>query len=119
MSQKQLRKDFTIKDTFLLSVINPVLDEYRMKISKLGSKLEFYTVKMLANFLIKGEVQAESINIIEFGWKQVEILNQAKRRGSRDNMKAVLYSLQDYFSGPYAPITEIRAKDALGIRKIP
>ncbi|MBB5440664.1 integrase [Pedobacter sp. AK017] len=110
VSQKQIRKDFTIKDPFILSVINPVLDEYRMKISKIGAKLEFYTVKRLADYLLKGELQAESINIIEFGWKQVEILNEAGREGSRDNMKAVLYSLQDYFNGSYAPITEIRAK---------
>ncbi len=40
ISSKQLRKDFTIKDSFILKSLNPLLDDYRSKIGELGAKID-------------------------------------------------------------------------------
>ncbi|WP_184544859.1 phage integrase SAM-like domain-containing protein [Mucilaginibacter sp. FT3.2] len=108
---KQLRKDFTIKDSFIIDLINPTLKEYRDKISELGLKLDYYNSKSLAHYLESGgQVRAEDINVIAFGWQQVERLVQAERDASAADMRKVLYSLMDYFKSEVVPITEIRAK---------
>jgi len=37
IGEKQIRKDFTIKDPIILKILNPVIDDYRAKISELGT----------------------------------------------------------------------------------
>jgi len=108
---KQIRKDHTIKDSFITSVLNRVLDDYRKKISELGPKLSFYQVKALATYLENGgEIKAESINVIEFGRERIQELQAAKRNASAANMLTVINSLIDYFESEFVPVTEIRAK---------
>jgi hypothetical protein len=108
--QKQLRADNTIKDQFLLMVLNPVLDEYRKRISDLGEKLNLHTAQTLKTFLEQGELKAGGIDIVKFGWQQIGLLDKAGRKGSRDNMKAVVYGLQDFFHSTVVPITDITSK---------
>jgi hypothetical protein len=48
-TQKQLRKDYTIKDQFILSTLNPELDAYRKKISELGEKLNLSVNSVIMN----------------------------------------------------------------------
>jgi len=107
---KQLKKDFRIKDQFILDLIYPLLIEYRTKISELGSKLTFYNCKTLAHYLLSGgQVRAEDINIIEFGREQIKELRLADRNGSADDMRRVVNSLVDFFKTDQIPITHIRA----------
>ncbi len=108
--QKQLRSDLAIKDQTLLSMLNPVLDGYRKKISELGEKLQRYTAESLTRLLTEGELVPEKINILEFGAKRINELDAAGRQGSRDDMKKVVNSLRDYFKVDFVPITEIRSK---------
>lgn len=110
VKQKQLRKDHTIKDQFILTALNPVLDDYRKKIGEYGGKLDFHTAASLRDLLVKGEVKAETINFIEFGWSVVKLVENKKRKGCLGNFKAVMYGLQDFFKSDNVAITEITSK---------
>jgi integrase len=110
IGSKQIRKDFTIKDTFILKLLNPVLDDYRTKVSDMGSRIGFYNAKSLAVYLSTGGLKKpEDINVIEFGRTRIEELRALKRDGSAANMVTVVNSLQDYFKSDFVAITEIRA----------
>lgn len=109
--QKQIRPNYSIKDPVILKALNPVLDDYRTKISELGPKLETYSLRRLMDYLQDKEIKtAEEINIIEFGRKRILELKALKRTGSAANMTTVVNSLADYFNEEFVPITEIRAK---------
>lgn len=108
--QKQLRKDYTIKDQFILSALNPVLDGYRKKIGELGERLNFHNAKTLTELLKYGELKPESINFIAFGWSMINLIEQKKRKGCLGNFKAVMYGLQDFFKSDNIPISEITSK---------
>ncbi|MGF7079595.1 phage integrase SAM-like domain-containing protein [Mucilaginibacter sp. UYCu711] len=110
VTDKQIRKDFTIKDSIILDLIYPVLKEYRIKISELGPKLELLEVSRLVIILTKKEQTADDINIIEYGKKRIEELKKAKRNASAANMTTIVYSLMDYFKIDFVPVTEIRTK---------
>jgi integrase len=111
VNAKQLKKDFTIKDTFIHRMLNPVLDEYRKIISELGPRLGFYNAKTLSEYLSNnGLTKAEDINVIEFGRKRIEGLRMKGREASAANMLTVVNGLIDYFKSEFVPITEIRAK---------
>lgn len=75
---KQLRKDYTIKDQFILNALSPQLYEYRKKIGDLGEKLNFHSAQSLRDLLIQGELRAETINFIEFGWSVVKLIEKKK-----------------------------------------
>ena len=108
---KQIRTDYSIKDPIILKSLNPILDDYRTKISELGPKLELYNLPRLIDHLTNKAVKtAEQINVIEFGRNRIEELKRAKRGGSAANMTTVVNSLVDYFNSEIVPVTEIRAK---------
>lgn len=107
---KQLKKDYSIKDEFILDSLSPVLKEYRDKITNLGPKLEFYNAQSLADYLDQKELKAENINFIEFGWSIVKLVKEKKRKGCLGNFKAVMYGLQDFFGSDHTPITEMTSK---------
>jgi hypothetical protein len=108
---RQLRKDHSIKDSFIVDLINPVLREYRSKISELDDKLSYYSAKSLASYLESGgQIKVEDINVIEFGNRQIERLKAEERDASVANMQTVVLSLIDYCQSDNIPITNIRAK---------
>jgi hypothetical protein len=118
VSSKQLKKDRSIKDVFLLNLLSPVLTDYRTKISELGAKLAYFNAKTLAGFLESGGFKkAEEINVIEFGLTRIGELKKGKRDGSAGNMTTVIYSLIDYFKSQFVPVTAIRASMLLQYEK--
>ena len=109
--QKQVRSDHTIKDPIILKAVNPVIDEYRTKISELGPKLELYDVFRLGSYLTnEGALTADQINIIEFAYGRIEELKQKKRLASAADMTKVVNSLIDFCGTSVIPVTEIRSK---------
>ncbi|MDB5014272.1 MAG: recombinase [Daejeonella sp.] len=110
VGSKQIRKDFTVKDPIILKIINPVLDNYRSRISDLGERLATYDAKSLFDYLKVGEMKAEKINVIEFGKSRIEELRAANRTGSAGNLVTVVNSLVDYFKNDVVPVSEITAK---------
>lgn len=111
VNEKQVRKDYSIKDPVVLKMVNPVLDEYRTKITELGPKVELYSLKQLVNVLTnRGIKTADEINVIEFGRGRIEELKAANRNASAANMTTVVNSLIDFFNSEVVPVTEIRTK---------
>jgi integrase len=109
VSERQIRKDFTIKDPIALKNLNPVIDEYRTKIVELGPKLELLDVERLVKHLMGKTVKtADDINIVEFGRNRIEELKQAKRKASAANMATVVNSLIDYFQCDIVLASDIR-----------
>lgn len=110
ISAKQIRSDYTIKDPLILKVLNPVLDEYRSKISELGQKVEWYDLSMLVDLLTKKRITtADEINVIDFAEQKIKQLKADGRKASAANMQTVTNSLRDYFKSDFVPITAIRA----------
>lgn len=107
LEESQINKDRTIKDELVLSVITPVVLEYRRKISELGERLELYTARTLAAYLSKPAVA--NIDLISFGLERMGHLETAGRKSSRDDMRKVVNSLRDYFRSEVVLITEIRS----------
>jgi len=110
INAKQIRKDNSIKDPIILSMVEPLLTDYRKKVSELGPKLSMYNAKQLADFLSgKNEVRVENINVIAFGRDRIKELQKAGREASAKNMQTVINGLTDFFKSEDVRITEIRA----------
>lgn len=106
---KQLRKDFTIKDTFIIDLIAPVLAEYRKVISALGIRGEMMTAKEIADRL-KVYHQSKDVNFSQFLDVHIEKLILAGKTSSADNFKTVRNSLHDFFAGNTIMASDITFK---------
>lgn len=111
VNAKQVWKKNQIKDPGLLAMVEPVLTQYRKKLGELGAKLDGYSSAKLADYLVgKKEINAEDINVVEFGRKRIGELTKANRLGSAKNMQTVVNSLIDFFRTEDIRITDIRSK---------
>ena len=62
VGETQLKKDLTIKDRFLLSVISTDIAKYRVKLIELDGLLMLLDVKQLANRITQTEENSVSIS---------------------------------------------------------
>jgi len=106
--EKQLKKDFTVKDKFLLSVISTDIAKYRMKLLELDSLLIHFDVKELANRLIQQD-ENSVIDIIAFAKQYVGELMAEGRKGTAYPMLTVANSLCDYFGSQKVEIDRINS----------
>jgi integrase len=106
--EKQLKKDLTVKDKFLLSVISTDIARYRMKLLELDSLLIHFDVKQLANRLIQQE-ENPVIDIIAFAKQYVSELIEEGRKGTAYPILTVANSLCDYFGGQKVEIDRINS----------
>jgi len=106
--EKQLKKDFTVKDKFLLSVISTDIAKYRMKLLELDSLLIHFGVKELANRLIQQD-ENSVIDIIAFAKQYVGELVAEGRKGTAYPMLTVANSLCDYFGSQKVEIDRINS----------
>lgn len=72
VSKKQIRqigKSYELKDTFLLRELNNRIADYEdIKLKKLGSKIEYYSAKELADYFVKQTKDTGGeIDMIQFG----------------------------------------------------
>jgi len=93
---KQLTSKFTIKDVTLKRILNKTLDDYRIQISNLGPKLEFFNAETLRNYL---KDKDEPMDFFKFCQVHIESLKQQGRKGSAGTLYTVFLSLKDYFKG--------------------
>jgi len=106
--EKQLKKDLTVKDKFLLSVISTDIAKYRMKLLELDSLLIHFDVKELANRLIQQD-ENSVIDIIAFAKQYVGELMAEGRKGTAYPMLTVANSLCDYFGSQKVEIDRINS----------
>lgn len=108
VEEKQLKKDFSIKDKFLLSVVSTDIAKYRVKLIELDRLLMILDVKDLANRLTQTDENIV-INIIDFGRQYVNELIAQGRKGSAYPISTVTNSLCDYFGSQNVEIEQINA----------
>jgi len=106
--EKQLKKDFTVKDRFLLSVISTEIAKYRMRLLELDQLLMHLDVKQLANRLVQPDENAV-IDIIAFARQYVSELKEQGRKGSAYPILTVINSLCDYFGSQKVEIERINS----------
>jgi hypothetical protein len=114
VSERQLLKDLSIKDPFINRVVNRQLDEYRIVISNLEEKLNYYTAETLKLALTK---QKEDVDFVHFCDEHIKELKRAKRNGTAANQTTIRNSLVDYFNRPRISINEITYNFLLNYEK--
>ncbi|WP_256009468.1 site-specific integrase [Desertivirga xinjiangensis] len=107
VTDKQLKKDLSIKDNILLMNLDKIINGYRRKISEIEDRLDYFDCKSLVEFLKTAD---EKIDIISFGRSYIDELKKSGRTGSAANIGKVVNSLEDYFGRDKISITEITAK---------
>jgi integrase len=108
VGEKQLKKDLTVKDKFLLSVISTEIAKYRIKLLELDSFLIHMDVKQLANRLTQPEENVV-IDIVAFAKQYVSELLEQGRKGTAYPILTVANSLCDYFGSQTVQIDRINS----------
>ena len=92
--ERQLTSTLTVKDIFLIKLLNNLLDDYRCTISTLGEKIELFTAASLRDYL---RDKNEAIDFIKFSSHHIKNLIKDGRIGSAKTLQTVVFSLIDYF----------------------
>jgi len=106
VTERQLGKEFKIKDKLLVKILDEILDDYRESISQLGPKLDFFNVEELKNYLRDKD---KEVDFIAFCNQHIDSLRKAGRDGTANNHRSVKNSLVDYFKKECVPILEINS----------
>lgn len=88
------KKEFKIKDPFVLEIVDKKLKEYRKTISELENKLDFFTVESLRDYL---KNKNEEIDFIKFCDIYIQQEKDDGRGGSAANHRAVRNHLVDFY----------------------
>ncbi|HEY2580335.1 MAG TPA: phage integrase SAM-like domain-containing protein [Mucilaginibacter sp.] len=108
VSEKQLKKDFSVRDKFLISVISTEIAKYRMRLLELDSVLIHVDVKQLANRLTQPD-ENFVIDIVAFARQYVSELIEQGRKGTAYPILTVANSLCDYFGSQKVEIDRINS----------
>jgi len=106
--EKQLKKDLTVKDRFLMSVISTDIANYRMRLLELDRLLIHLDVKELAVRLTQADDNSP-IDIIAFARQYISELKEQGRKGSAYPILTVVNSLCDYFGSQKVEIDRINS----------
>lgn len=110
LCDKQLKKhpenkgEFLIKDPFIKKLVNTEVDQYRLAISNLGSRLKLFSPDDLKSFLMQSD---ESIDFIQFCDRFISDLKELGRSKSAANFNTVKNSLVDFFNRKKVFVNEI------------
>ena len=115
VTDKQInKKDFSVKDDFILRELNKRIVSYEeIKSKKLGYKIELYSVRELAEYFQRETVPGSdsTINFVEFSRKHIQELIEEGRDGTAATLNRTINGLIDFCNGrERVPITEITAK---------
>jgi integrase len=108
VSKRQINKDFGIKDKIVLKWLDETLDDYRVLISAVGSRLEFFTCEQLRDYLRDNN---KDIDIIEFADEHIKFLKseEQNREPYSRTFRKIRNSLLDYFGRSAISINEIHS----------
>ena len=106
VTDKQLSKNMAIKDPLINRKVNLKIDEYRLTISNISEKLNFFSAEALRDFLLN---KNKEIDFIEFCDGHICQLKKDKRGGTAANHTTVRNSVVDYFGREKVSILEITA----------
>jgi integrase len=106
VSKRQITKDFDIKDKFVLKWLDETLDDYRILISAINSRLDFFTCEELRDYLRDSN---KDIDLIEFSNSHIDYLKENGREPYSRSFRKVRNSLVDYFGRSNISINEIHS----------
>jgi hypothetical protein len=106
VSKRQITKDFEIKDKIVLRWLDEAMDDYRILISAINSRLDFFTCEELRDYLRDSN---KDIDLIEFANSHIEFLKEHNREPYSRTFRKVRNSLTDYFGRPQISINEIHS----------
>ena len=106
VTDKQLSKNMAIKDPLINRKVNLKVDEYRLAISSISEKLDFFSAEALRDFLLN---KNKEIDFIEFCDEHIRQLIKDQRGATASNHTTVRNSLVDYFGREKVSILEITA----------
>jgi len=112
VGEKQIDKEYNLKDRFLIRLINKKIDQYEdIIIKKLGNNLDKYTAAELKEFLIKSTKPGsdDSIDFIAFSRTHIEKI-KPKQKSRASVLQRTLNSFIDYFGRDKIAISEITSK---------
>lgn len=92
--EKQLTSKLRLKDPILIKIVNQTLDEFRITISKLGSKLELFSADGLRDYL---KDKKEPMDFLKFCNDHINGLKKEGRKGTAATFVTVFLSLKDYY----------------------
>ncbi len=106
VSKRQITKDFEIKDKFVLRWLDEALDDFRILISAINSRLDFFTCEELRYYL---RDYNKDIDIIEFANSHIDYLKANGREPYSRSFRKIRNSLIDYFGRSNVSINEIHS----------
>jgi integrase len=93
VTDKQIRKDLSIKDEFIIACVNKSMDSYRRTISDLADKLDQFSAKALKQYFIKKD---EKVDFLIFCQLHIDLMEKDGRKKSKANFNTVRNSLFDF-----------------------
>lgn len=112
VTDKQMDKDFKLKDNFLTKkLIDKIVIYEELVLRKLGNKIDSYTIQELNEFLIKNANSGSdsSIDFVMFSLKHINKIKDKQASRSR-RIKTTLNSFIDFFGREMISIREITSK---------
>lgn len=110
---KQISKDFkTIKDDFINDELYDDVRRLRLEISRLGARVNSFTVKELAEYLLQRRIPGtiDEIDFIAFSTQKADELMDQGRRSVSFAYKAMVKHLKNYIKKNKLDIKEITVK---------
>lgn len=95
VSDKQINKDFTVKDTKVLVKINKLLDVYWSRIENIGTSISAMSVDEVLK-IITTEKIAKGIDFVEFCGSYLSGLKSAGKMGTYKSMRPAYNHLKDF-----------------------
>ncbi|WP_345949038.1 site-specific integrase [Mucilaginibacter sp. PAMB04274] len=104
VNDKKLSRNLSIKDTFINSLINATLEEYRNAASRLGKRLALFDVEMLRDYLLNKD---QAIDFMKFCQIHLDHLKENGQTKSEANYKTVRNSISDFTKSKPLPVEDI------------
>lgn len=110
VSDRQVKKhpdfksELLVKDPFVKKQINIELDDYRIKITNLGTRIKLFSCQELKDHLSEAD---KEIDFVKFCADFIEGLKVLKKNKSAANFNTVRNSLIDFFRREIVLVTEI------------
>ncbi len=112
VGEKQIDKDYNLKDRFLIRLLNQKIELYEdIIIKKLGKKVDLYTPAELKEYLIKAARPGtdETIDFVEFSRTHIEKI-KPKQKSRASVLQRTVNSFVEYFGRDRIAISEITSK---------
>ena len=112
VGDKQIDKDYNLKDRFLIRLLNQKIELYEdIIIKKLGKKVDLYSPTELKEYLIKASKPGtdETIDFVAFSRTHIEKI-KPKQKSRASVLQRTVNSFVDYFGRDRISISEITSK---------